>query len=141
MAAAEWVERRISRKLMPQTWELVVDYFPADEVRLPFGPLQSVVSIKYDDGDGFEQTLDPADYYLDDASEVPWVFPTDDWPSDILDAVNSVRVQFIAGYANAASVPAQLKAAVHLKVGELYEGDDNERAIHGLLTNYYQIAA
>lgn len=108
------------RVLMPQTWELVLDKFPCSEIELPFTPVQEIVSISYDDENGDVLTLDAASYYFDDASSTPWVMPIDAWPTT-LDALNAVRVRFVAGYADAAAVPAPIKASIVLIVKGLYQ--------------------
>jgi len=142
VAAREWVELRIQSKLAQETWELVIDKFPTDEIRLPFVPVQSITSIKYDDLLGDEQTIDPLTYSLDNTSSEAWVFSDIDWPAT-LDAFNSVRIRFIAGYstANASLMPKPVIAALYLKLKELYDGEDNTNAIHSLLTNYYLMVA
>lgn len=139
--ATQWTEARIQQKLMTQTWEFVFDYFPGDEVRLPFRPVQSIVSVKYDDTAGTEQTIDADDYYLDDASFDAWVFPIDGWPTGLLDAVNAVRIQFVAGYASAALIPGHIKQAIHVKVQEFFDGTNSATTIHDLLTNEYLLVA
>jgi uncharacterized phiE125 gp8 family phage protein len=109
----------LGRSIMPQTWELVLDAFPCNEIKIPATPVQSITSIKFDAADGFEQTLATSAYFLDNSSLSPWVLPSDAWPAT-LSAVNAVRVRFVAGYADAASVPAPIKAAIMLIVGKLY---------------------
>jgi uncharacterized phiE125 gp8 family phage protein len=117
------------RAFVEQTWELVIDEFPDAEIKIPMPPLQSVTSIKYDDGAGDEQTLDPSLYYVDDVSEPGWVVPiTSGWPTT-LDAINAVRIRFVAGYdADASSppdltanVPGNIRSAMLLIIGSLYE--------------------
>lgn len=141
LEAAEWVEGRIQRKLMTQTWEFVIDEFPSNEIRLPFGPVQSIAQVAYDDTDGNEVIIDAEDYYLDDASPDAWLFPIGDWPSSLLDAVNVVRIQFVAGYPLAGLVPAKIRRAVHLVVRDYYEGSDNSATIHNVLMNEYRMVA
>lgn len=121
-AARQWIDGRdgwLGRAILTQTWELVLDEFPASEIRLPFGPVQQVSSVKYDDAGGIEQTIDPGDYTLDATSSLPWILPAISWPAT-LDAINSVRVQFVAGYPSAADVPAPIRAAILLLVKDLY---------------------
>ncbi len=119
----------LGRALVAQTWELVIDEFPTSEIQIPLPPLQSVVSVKYDDTAGIEQTLASTDYYVDDASEPGWIVPiSTGWPSTI-DAINAVRVRFIAGYDSdaasppdlTANIPGAIKAAMLLHIGALYE--------------------
>jgi uncharacterized phiE125 gp8 family phage protein len=141
--ARQWVEDRVQRKLMPQTWEFVIDYFPEHEIKLPLRPVLSITSIKYDDADGSEQTIPDTDYYLDDASDDAWLFPNADaaWPTDLIDAVNAVRIRFVAGYASAGLVPGSIKRAIHLKIRELYDETDTAQAVNNLLTNQIRLEA
>jgi uncharacterized phiE125 gp8 family phage protein len=140
--AREWVEQRVQRELALKTWEFTIDYFPSAEIILPHRPINSIVAVKYDDVDGYEQTLPPAEYYLDNASEPGWLFPVTGWPAT-LDAVNAVRVTYMAGYADPALMPAALKSAVTLMVQELYDGPDGGRQtrIRDLLMNSYLMVA
>ena len=139
-AAREWVERRIQSKIATETWELVIDAFPVNEIRLPFGPAQSIVHIKYDDADGNEQTVPDTDYALDSTSSEPWVFSDAGWPT-ALDAFNAVRIRFVTGYADLTLIPAPIRAALILKIKELYDKESNAVAIHDLLTNWYKMVA
>lgn len=118
----------LGRALVTQTWELVLDEFPAEEIKIPLPPLQSIDSIKYDDSAGVEQTLDPSEYEADTVSVPGWVVPIPSgWPTTI-DAINSVRIRFTAGYAPSsdsppdltANVPGAIKAALFLTIGSLY---------------------
>jgi len=139
-SAREWVERRIQSKIALETWELVIDAFPAAEIMLPFTPVESVVSIKYDDPLGVEQTVPPASYELDNTSPIHWIFSADAWPATF-GAFNSVRIQFVAGYPDPEDAPKPLVAAIVLKTKELYDGEDTTAAVHNLLTNYYLMVA
>lgn len=121
-------ERFLGRALVTQTWELVIDEFPDAEIKIPLPPLQSVLSIKYDDGSGVEQTLDTADYDVDAASEPGWVVPASSWPSTI-DAINAVRIRFVCGYPPdttnspgdlVGNIPDDICHAILLNLGSLY---------------------
>jgi len=134
-SAREFIERRIQSKIGTQTWDFVIDAFPTYEIKLPFGPVQSVTHIKYDDSEGFEVTVNPTTYQLDNTSWRPWVFTNVGWPT-AMDTFNAVRVRFVAGYADMA--PAQsLRAAIILKVKELYDGEPTAEAVHNMLINHY----
>lgn len=129
-AATKYAEKFLGRALIDQTWELVLDEFPTDEdelaIKIPLPPLIEVESIKYDDGDGVEQTLDEDLYVVDSASQPGWVVPVSTWPTSINDAVNSVRIRFRAGYLDTSvspaeeNVPDNIKAAILLHVGALF---------------------
>lgn len=114
---------RLSRSLITQTWELVLDKFPLKDIRIPLPPLQSIVSIKYDDLDGNEQTVSSANYVVDTVSTFGWVVPVTGfaWPAT-MDTINAVRIRFTAGYGDAAAdVPAPIRQAMLLLIGHLYE--------------------
>src|SRR5262245_7038895 len=120
----------LGRALVTQTWLLTIDEFPTAEIKLPLPPLQSVTSVKYDDSAGVEQTVASTDYYVDTASEPGWVVPLANvsWPTT-LDAINAVRIEYVAGYPAdsssppdlAANVPFNIKAGLMLMIAELFE--------------------
>lgn len=119
----------LGRAIVTQTWELVYDEFPCGPIELPLGPLQSVTSVKYFDTAGIEQTLAPAAYSVDAASDPGWLAPTADWPATF-DMVNAVVIRYVAGYGLAAAVPAAIKAGILLMIGDMYE--NREAAIVGV---------
>lgn len=110
IAARELAEHETGRSLMTQTWELALDAFPAGEIDLIKVPAQSITSIKYFDGAAIEQTISGANYALDSYGIRHWAIPASgfSWPST-LDSANAVKVRFVAGYADAASVPQSVK--------------------------------
>lgn len=115
----------LGRALIDQTWELVLDSFPAcdKEIKIPMPPLIEVVSVKYDDGAGEEQTLSSDQYTVDSVSEPGWLLPVGSWPSTY-DGVNAVRVRFRCGFLGGSplgeTVPGAIKAAIKLILGNLY---------------------
>jgi len=140
--ARETIEVKTERQLARKTWLLTIDYFPAAEIILPHRPIDSVVSVKYDDSAGLEQTMPPSDYFLDSASEPGWLFPVTSWPAT-LDTVNAVRVAYMAGYSDPALVPGPLKSAIVLQAQELYDGPDGARQarVRDLMQPYYLMVA
>jgi uncharacterized phiE125 gp8 family phage protein len=114
----------LGRAIVEQTWELVLDEFPENEIRIPLPPLIAVQSVKYDDGDGVEQTISSGDYTVDTASEPGWVLPeaSGTWPATF-DGINAVRIRYRAGYL---TVPSDIKAAILLYVGSLYANREVE---------------
>jgi uncharacterized phiE125 gp8 family phage protein len=115
----------LGRALMTQTWRLDLPAFPASDaaITLPLPPLQSVTSIVYPDSDGSPVTLSPTLY---EVAQGPWgqglVRPVfgESWPLARHEP-DAVRITFVAGYGNAAAVPAPLVAAMKLHLGVLYE--------------------
>ena len=113
----------VGRALITQTWELVLDEFPCDEIRITLPPLQTIVSIKYDDANGAEQTVSSANYIVDTSSEPARVVPVSTffWPPT-KDKINAVRVRFTAGYGDdGADVPMPIRAAMLIMIANLYE--------------------
>lgn len=108
----------LGRALMPQTWEVSFDCFPAREIRIPLGPVASVTSVKYVDTDGVTQTVSSDDYETDLTGVEGWVVPVADfdWP-ETMDTVNAVTVRWVAG----TGCPPAIKQAVLLLVGHWYE--------------------
>lgn len=108
----------LGRALRPQTWELRLSDFPScdDEIELPFPPLISVTSIKYDDSSGDEQTIDAADYVVFGVGGRSYgsVKPAYDtsWPSSRC-YPDSVRIQYVCGYDDDA-MPAAIQQAVSM---------------------------
>lgn len=110
----------LNRCLITQTWQQTFDSFYSLE--LPF-PVLSSVSVKYDDANGVEQTVDTGDYRLrlskSSRSFIEALAPAA-WPGTSGGA-ECVRVQFTAGFGPAAAdVPAPIRQAILLTVGSLY---------------------
>ena len=128
IAASETAEQITGRAIMPQTWELTLDAFPA-EFALTRVPALSVVSLKYINEAGVLTTMSPTDYVLDNYDdfgfakvELAWGF---DWPI-ARDTTNAVTLRFTAGYADAAAVPESIKAWIKLTVSTMYENREAE---------------
>jgi len=121
-AAARAAEQKLNRALMTQTWQLIVDAFPAAEFRLERPRVQSISSITYVDPEGTEQTLG-ADAYTLDADLLPgWVLPAlgTTWPAT-REQANAVRVTFVTGYgADPTAVPEDVRTWVLMQVGASY---------------------
>ncbi len=123
-AAREYVEGFTNRGLMTQTIKQYYAAFPC-ALDLRFAPIQSVTSVKYYDGANVQQTLVlNTDYYQDIITEPGQITPVDSWPTTYT-RPDAVEVEFIAGYANAASVPAKIKQVMYLLIGEMYEVREN----------------
>ena len=134
-AARQHVENHLRRALITQTWELVMDAFPAgDVIRLPRPPLVSVTSIKYTDEDGNESTFSSAAYVVDtDSTKGRVVLKSGEtWPSDTLAAANGVRVRYVAGYGEASAVPRPIRQAILLLIGTLYENRESVLVAQGV---------
>jgi uncharacterized phiE125 gp8 family phage protein len=129
-AASRHCEQWTGRAFVDQTWDLYLDAFPTlgdMEIKIPLPPLIEIVQIAYDNSLGDEEFIPSGNYYVDAVSEFGWLFPQSnaEWPGTI-DAVNTVRVRFRAGFMSTDSpavidVPEDIKAAVKLTLGDLFE--------------------
>ena len=141
-SARQHVEAETERALLEQTWELALWCFPFQPcIKLPRPPLLSVVEVRYLDAAGVDQVW-PASEYDVEAPAGPHAPhgvlrpKSDGWPTVTVTA-RSVRVTFRAGYgADAASVPAPLKAAVLLASEDLYERREPGPAVGRLLAPF-----
>jgi uncharacterized phiE125 gp8 family phage protein len=121
-AAREWCEGYSGLSIGLKTLELATNGFPLGGIPLPFGPVTSIVSVTFIDGEGTEVAMAEDDYYLDQFTErlLPSYGTT--WPT-ALDFANSVRVVYNAGYEadsdGVTTMPYRVKAAVLLTLGHL----------------------
>ena len=117
-AATDYVENYTGRAIVSQTWELVLDDF-SDAMMITKGPVISVTSVKYFDTNEVEQTIAGTNYALDAVSNPAWLVKASDytWP-DVADGVNNVIIRFVAGYA---AVPASIKQAILLLIGQWFD--------------------
>lgn len=130
--AREIVERETRRALITQTWDAKWDQIPACwPLELPKAPLISVTSLKYLDTDGTQQTWASTNYRVL-ANAGPTAMPGRvavaygiSLPS-VRSIEESFIVRFVAGYGAAgSSVPAPIRHAILLAVGDLYARREN----------------
>lgn len=131
-AATEDAEHLMQRAILPQQWQLTLDGFydqsaPADvcnSIALQRPTVTAVTSVKYRDSTtGTLTTLADTEYQVDLASPlVGRLAPAygKSWPA-VRAQLGAVQVLFTCGWADAASVPAAIKAWVLLRVGALYQ--------------------
>lgn len=117
-AAHRYAEHYTGAAIGQQTRELALDEFPAGPIQIKPAPVSSITSVKYLDTSAVEQTMDSADYTLDDYSNPPWLIAAygTDWPST-LDAANAVKVRFVCG---SNTIDPAVKSAILLLVGHYY---------------------
>ncbi|WP_374374498.1 head-tail connector protein [Dongia sp.] len=120
----------LGRVLLPQSWALTLDAFPARAIMLPIGPVIAVESITYIDADGDAQEIDSEKYRLL-ADRLPAeIVPAfgESWPlAREEEAV--ITVTFRAGYAGGqeldsppgpSAVPKSICQAIKLIVAHWY---------------------
>lgn len=120
----------LGRALVTQTWKMYLcDWYEMDEdcIELPFPPLQSVSSVKYYDHDNVQQTLSTSLYVVkasEFVGEIERAYGAT-WPTHYPRA-DAIEVTFVCGFGAASDVPAPIKQALLLAVGDMWanRGDD-----------------
>jgi len=117
-------EDRTERTLMPSTWTLRLPAFPSANggtIELLRPPLVGVTSVHYLDAAGTQQLVDPGTYWLDTFGEPGTIMPLPgDWPATA-EHPQAVTIDYTAGYASAAAVPAPIRQWMLLAAGDLFE--------------------
>ncbi|MCR5874369.1 head-tail connector protein [Phenylobacterium sp. J426] len=118
----------LGRAIGPQTLELRLSAFESarcDTIDLPYQPIIDVVSVKYLDASGVEQTLTADTYEVTEGYVLRPAYNTR-WPA-ARERADAIRIRYRAGYAAdpdadelQAAVPAPIAAAVLLMTGDLY---------------------
>lgn len=132
-AATQSAQNFTARQFVTATYEMHLDSF-RNEIILPRPPLQSVEEIRYIDEDEVEQVLDESVYEEDIFSTVGRVVLAsgESWPVTS-DQLNAVVVEFKAGYGDPGDVPEDIRAAIRLTLGHLYE--HRETVLVGVTAN------
>ena len=130
-AARNHAESITGRALITQTIDVTYDRF-CNKITIPRGRVQSITSIKYQDEDDTEQTLDTSVYRVDSA-RVPGRVELEDgeaWPS-LYFASSVVTIRAVVGYGDAADdVEEEIKQAMFLLIGHWLE--NGEASIPGI---------
>lgn len=133
-AARHQAERYTGAGFIAQGWTMTVDAFPTNGViQLPRGPVLSIDEVIYLGSDGSEQELDEDSYVLDQGT----LSATLSLASGVSRPTTAtqrgaVTIAFTVGYGETAEdVPADIKAAILLRVGDLYR--NREARVSGSL--------
>ena len=128
-AATSFIENYTSRALSESTWRYYLESFPtASDIQIPLGTLRSVTSIKYRSG-GVQTTWGASAYHVDIYSDPGRVVLNHgySWPSERLDAGQSVEIQFVAGWDKTTAtttvkgqIPSPIRQAAMLLAGHWY---------------------
>jgi uncharacterized phiE125 gp8 family phage protein len=141
-AAVEYCETVCGRSLrVSHALTQSYDGWPIGLVRFDRNPVTAVSHVKYYDADDTLTTVSTSDYRLHLSSEAAAVleFDADFTLPTLSDRSDAVIVTYTAGYATLADVPHRAKAAINMKLAELFGNLDermvapNERAIASLL--------
>lgn len=125
----------LGRSLMPRTLRLIIDTDPNHEILLPGPPVTAISSVNYYDVDGNAQTIAAADY-VTDLADTGW--PAKIWPADRDEGWPAMEprpgrmwIDYVAGYATAAAVPAIIRQVLLIGAATLYR--DRESSVIGTI--------
>lgn len=120
-AARAKAENYTGTAIISQVWDQTLDAFPEAEIELLKPPVTTINSVTYVDAAGATQTLPGASYSLDAATFPGWLLPAygNEWP-DTRDQANAVTIRFTTGYADANSVPGDMRAWLLLTAAFIY---------------------
>ena len=129
----------LAKCLINQTWSQKFTTL-SDPLRLALRPVSSITSVGYGT-DSPQEALDSLTYRLStDSISAKVVSVSGSWPS-----LDEVTVTFVAGYgAAAADVPQNIRHAILLIVGAMYENREDTKipdAVYMLLRPYKDVIA
>lgn len=113
----------LGRCLVNQTWRQDFAEWPSDGIlRLPFPDVSAIDSVTYYDSEDAEQTVAGANYERASDALGGYVALVASWSAPSLSTrIAPVAVTFTAGFgAEATDVPAAIRGAILLMVGNLY---------------------
>ena len=124
--ATRSIETLTGVRLASQSVQLTLDGFPADRIELGVYPVNSITSVKYDDGDNVETTMVlGTDYWESLSGMYPAILPVSTWPPTKYGKPESVRIVMDVGYYTGSPVtsaaPDDLRHAVLMRVKEYFD--------------------
>ena len=123
--------------VVSQTYTQVFPVF-ADGLRLARKPVSSVSSIQYYDGANSSQTLSSSVYAFDATTQQIRLKADQSWP-DVYSRWDAITVTFVAGYANAAAVPANIKHALLTLCAFYFDVDRGDNPNPPMPRTYYNL--
>lgn len=116
-AARRAAEEYMSRSLAAQQWKLSYDGYPPQSVNLPYGPVNSIVSVDIFQVDETSATLAAQSYYLTPARDMVLF--------DVIPCGHRVEITYSAGATLASDVPPSIRQGIIGHVAALYEQREN----------------
>ncbi|MEY9674544.1 head-tail connector protein [Bradyrhizobium elkanii] len=128
VAATIAAQNECQRRFVTQTVEWVLQHWCGGRIVLPIAPVakDGIVSITYTDLAGVEQTLPTEQYVVQTLGYTVRIIPPmgSIWPLVKRDAPEPIVIQFKVGTA-VDQIEANVKAAIKLTLGHLYENREN----------------
>lgn len=122
----------IGLAMMRQTWTLILDQFER-VIRLPGSPIDGIAEVRYLDAGGTMKVVPASDYRLAKGAEPARVVPVPgaSWPA-CPSGPGVIEIDYTLGAESADDVAPDLKTAIALNAGHLYE--HREAVVQGGVT-------
>jgi len=137
-SAVDQIEKKLNRRLITQTVDVLVESWPDVWQILPYGQTQSIGQIECVDVDGNAQVIPQDTYvlYFSGTDSARIVF-NDKLNLPFILLGSQITIRLVCGYGDTgASVPASIRAAIKLLVGDMFDGEDSTLAVDRLLMPY-----
>jgi uncharacterized phiE125 gp8 family phage protein len=122
-SATDYCERALECCIARSNWRLTLDSFPArdEPIHIPLWPIHQVAAISYTNTAGTTTTLDLANIVQPVGMSRYDLRPRFgiNWPE--AQPPNGVRIEFSAGWAELAAVPATIQRAALMLISHWYE--------------------
>ena len=123
-ASRKYCENYENRAYITQVWEMYLDEWPSDIIKIPKGKLQTINSIKYKNSSSVETTLANTEYVYSTKGILGRLTPAYGkfWPMFTPYPLDAITINFTCGYGTLAStVPETVKQAMYLLISHWYE--------------------
>lgn len=130
-AATQMAQNYTNSYFIDTTLRMDFSYFPANELRLYGGKINSLTHVKYYDSDDSLTTWASSNYSVNLNAEPCLVYygGTASVPS-IYDRTDAVQVTYVSGYGSSASdVPMAIRQAILILIGHFYE--NRQEVVYG----------
>ena len=135
-AAIATAQNMIARRFVTQTLNYTLDRFPAGGfITLPGGILQDpITSLIYTDSDAVATEWTASNYFAVTSHEPGRLHLSFNisWPSVTLRPADGIVIKYIVGYGRGDEVPEDIRTAVLLIVGDLWENREDSVIGQGL---------
>lgn len=126
--ATQKAESFLNRALINRGYRITLDRW-VSRLPLPMPPLVSVESVKYDDENDAEQTVDPGNYWISTTRLPGEIFFNPQWDFPTLTAsrdVDRIRIEFTAGYGvDPTNVPMQIRQGVNYTTSHYFRNRES----------------
>lgn len=127
-AATTQAELYTGRQFLTATWSILLNGFPS-KVAITKSPVSSISSVKYYDSENELQTLDSAEYNIEDGGtyDLHSILFDGSIPSTY-DKPGSVVIEYVAGYgALPSAVPDPIRVAVMIQAANYFANRESEQ--------------